>query len=545
MSNIRFCICGVGLSLPSFAQFNVADTAPFLLAKLDQLLSARDPTEQVRDFSEAVVTTPAMAKSLALKGQCAKLAEFMIRNNAPINALAIAAFTQMSKMDAQVITAVYTALQSVVSQVPLSDLPSSSPHPAEVYFSTLTPNIIRDCYNNGRWSLVDPLISHKSDMIRQTALTQIVEEASKEARVRQGLLEVQSIRLLDHFYESPQPPPDVITFFISLLPLLASSMCRQPDDVHWLLSRLNDPAPPIPRAVIQAFRVHSAMEDPAVLQTFVTTELLKRLQETTAQDTEAVLGLIRHLLPLLAISHTRAKDCSRILSFLDHAEPDVAKACLDACDKILASTPENRAHLYAEMCRLNFSKDSTLHLCDRAMPVLCEDWAAAGDLAKVLKYLLHPQDRVRRPAHVVWKRVVSSSSSAQAKIGRDGHLGIVFELCNSEYDDCIALGSFSTPFLAVEIAKAGPGPTRQLISLLDRPQEQMRQAVLVSMQTIAEAGPTFCDVLFKVDMLEVMKLSLQRYHIARVDIVQKVLKYLAPLFSKSHDACCGLLQLLK
>jgi hypothetical protein len=39
------------------------------------------------------------------------------------------------------------------------------------------------------------------------------------------------------------------------------------------------------------------------------------------------------------------------------------------------------------------------------------------------------------------------------------------------------------------------------------------------MQTIAEAGPMYCDVLFKVDMLEVVKLSLQRYHIARMQKV--------------------------
>jgi hypothetical protein len=544
MDNILFHVCNSGQIQSSFVFFNAADLAPFLLPKLDQLLSARDPSTEIKQFAEVVVTQSEMARALAAKEQCSKLAEFLIRNNEAVNDFAIAALRKMMKMDARVITAVYTALHTVVPQIPPSESPGHA-HPSETYVAELTPNIILDCFANAQWSIVSPLIVHKSDAIRGAALGQIITEAAKDARVRHGLFETKTIRLLEHYYESPQPPVDVLDFFSTLLPLLSPLMCRQTDEVHWLISRLNDPTAKIADAVISAFRTNSATEEPAILRAFVAAELLRRLHETALQETATVTALICHLLPLLALQHTRAKGCSRIISFLDHADSNVANACLQACENIIKSKSEDRAYLYAEILKLNSSKESTLRLYDLALPVLCEDWAAAGNFAMILKYFSHPQQRVRHVVHKVWRTIVSTSSSARAKVAHDGHLGVIFELCGSPHEDCVTLGSYSLPYLAVEIAKAGPGTTRQLVRLLDNPQALLRQAVLRSIHIIAESSSANCEVLLAADILDTMKLTLQRYPVERVDISKKIFVCLAPHVSKLHDACCGLLQLLK
>ena len=545
MENIIFCINGFGLPRPSFVLFDVGDIAPFLLPKLDQLLSAPKPSDRVRLFAKNIVVKPEMAKALATKGQCWKLAEYLVRDNEVVSRFAVTALRGMIKMDAQVVTAVYSALYPVVSHIPMPGSPSDPSHPSVEFIVELSPEIVQESFKNARWDLVTPLVVHKSDAIRKTALPCIVSEAASSDRVRHGLLEANTLHLLEHYYGSPQPPMDIVDFFVDILHLLADIMCRRLDHVLWLISRLGDPTAKITNAVITAFRITSAKEDPAINDIFVKAELLQRLNEAVTLETAAITGLICHLLPVLALPHSLAKTSSCIVTFLGHSEDTVADACLVACEKILGSTVESRMELYFEISKLNFSKESTLKLCDRAMPVFCEDWAAAGNFSMILRYLSHPQQRVRLPAHRVWRNVISSSSTARAKIVHDGHLGVVFELCNSQYKDCVILGSQSLPYLAVDIAKAGPNLTRELVHLLEHPRSDLRQAVFQAIQVIADSGDVNCEVLLTADALDTMKLVLQRYPIDRVDVIQKILVRLAPFFSRSYDACCGLLQLLE
>jgi hypothetical protein len=66
MNNVAFCINRSGDAVPTFVRFGASEIAPFLLPKLDQLISTRKPSDSVKEFSENVVSTRDMAKALAV-----------------------------------------------------------------------------------------------------------------------------------------------------------------------------------------------------------------------------------------------------------------------------------------------------------------------------------------------------------------------------------------------------------------------------------------------------------------------------------------------
>jgi hypothetical protein len=358
-------------------------------------------------------------------------------------------------------------------------------------------------------------------------------------------VEANTLGLLDQQYQLPSPPSDVIDFFTSLLPLLADKICRRVDNVLWLLRRLSDLNPKINTAVIEALRTCSMKRDVTIHDIFVQAELLRRLDQPPTQQSFAINRLICELLPVLAIPHARKKKVSLVIVFLDHAETAVSNACLLACMKIVDSTVENRVCLHSVFSKLNFAKESSLKLCDYAMPVFCKDWAAAGDFAKIAKLLPHSERRIRVAAHRVWIDIIANTPSARAKIVRDDLLGIVFELCGSPYEDCVVLGCQSVPHMAIEMAKAGTGSTRQLISLLNHPRTELRQAVLKGIQVISESNNANCDVLVSADVFDALKLALQTNPHDGLDTSHKILVRLAPFLSKSSDTCAGLLELLE
>jgi hypothetical protein len=546
MDNISYCISGFKNAVPPLVSFKAEDIAAFLLPKLHQLISVPNkPVDSVMQFAEDVVSCPPMAKALALCGDCPRLADYLIENNEYVNRLAISALRQMIRSETAVVKAAYDALAMVVPQVPLPPSPSGPYHPAVAFIEEVAPKIIGDCFNNGLWNSISPLATHKIDSIRRVALPKIVLEAQQSDRTRHGLVEANTLGLLDHQYLLPSPPSDVIDFFVGLLPLLADKICRRVDHVLWLLRRLGDPSPKINTAVVEALRACSMKQDVTIQDVFVIAELLRRLDESPTQPSYGIIKLICELLPILSIPHARKKKLSLVIAFLDHAESAVSNACLLACMRIADSTVENRAALYSVFSKLNFSKETSLKLCDYAMPLFCKDWAATGDFARIAKLLSHPEQRMRVAAHRVWNEVISNTPSARAKIVRDDLLGMIFELCSSPYEDCVVVGCQSVPHMAVEVAKAGTGPTRQLIALLNHPRMELRQAALKGIQVISESNNANCDVLLSADVFNALKLALQTYPHDGPDTAHKILVRLAPFLSKSVDACSGLLQLLE
>jgi hypothetical protein len=546
MDNISSCINGFKEAAPPLVRFKAEDIAPFLLPKLHQLLSVPNkPVDSVMQFAEDVVSCPPMAKALALCGDCPRLADYLIQTNDFVNRLAIGSLRQMIRSETIVVKAAYDALAMVVPQVPLPESSSGPYHPAVAFIEEMAPKIIGDCFNNGLWNSISPLATHRIDSIRRVALPKIVFEAQHSDRTRHGLVEANTLGLLDQQYQLPSPPSDVIDFFVGLLPLLAEKICRRNDNVLWLLRRLGDANPKINTAVVEALRTCSMKQDVTIQDVFVNAELLRRLDESPTQPSYAITRLICELLPVLAIPHARKKKLALVIGFLDHAETAVSNACLIACMKIVDSTIENRACLYSVFSKLNFAKESALKLCDYAMPVFCKDWAATGDFAKIAKLLSHPERRMRIAAHRVWNDVISNTPSARAKIVRDDLLVVIFELCSSPYDDCVVVGCQSVPHMAIEMAKAGTGSTRQLISLLNHPRLELRRAVLKGIQVISESNNANCDVLLSADAFDALKLTLQTNPHDDLDTAHKIIVRLAPFLSKSSDACSGLLQLLE
>jgi hypothetical protein len=546
MDNISFCISGSTDAAPTLVRFQAEDVAPYLLPKLHQLVSASNkPIGSVVQFVEEVVSSPRMAKALALRGQCQRLADFLIESNGFVNGLAICSLRQMIKMETSVVKAAYEALATAVPQIPLPNSDSSTTHPVVAFIEEVGPKIIDDCFHNGLWFAVSSLVTHRIDSIRRVVLPKIVFEAQRSDRTRHGLVEANTLALLDLQYQLPSPPSDVIDFFVNLLPLLADRICRRTDHFRWLLRRLGDPNTQINIAAVEALRTCSMKQDVTIQDVFVKAKILQCLDEPPTQPSSAITKLICELLPELAIPHARMNKVSRIIGFLDHAEVAVSNACLVACMRIVDSTVENRAHLYSTFTQLNFGKESALKLCDYAMPVFCKDWAAAGSYSRIAAFLSHREWRMRAAAHRVWHAVVSKTPSARAKIVHDGLLNVVFELCSSPYEDCITLGWQTLPHLAVEIAKAGTGSTRQLVNLMNHPRLELRRAVLRGIHFISESSDANCDVLLAADAFNSLKVALQTNPHDDPDAAHQTLLRLSPSLSKSPDACSGLLELLE
>jgi hypothetical protein len=486
-----------------------------------------------------------MAKALALCGDCPRLADYLVQKNDYVNRLAISSLRQMIRSETIVVKAAYDALARVVPEVPIPESVSGPYHPAVAFIEEMAPKIIGDCFNNSLWNSISPLATHRIDSIRRVALPKIIFEAQHSDRTRHGLVEANTLSLLDQEYQLPSPPSDIVDFFVNLLPLLADKICRRIDNVLWLLRRLGDPTPKINIAVIEALRTCSMKQDVTLHDVFVKAELLRRLDEPPTQPSHAINKLICELLPVLAIPHARKKQLSKVIGFLDHAETAISNACLAACMKIVDSTVEDRACLYSVFSKLNFAKESSLKLCDYAMPIFCKDWAAVGDFTKIAKFLLHPERRIRTAAHRVWNDAISNTPAARAKVVRDDLLGVIFELCSSPYEDCIVVGCQSVPHMAIEVVKAGTGYTRQLVSLLSHPRVGLRQAALQAIHVICESNNSNCDVLLAADAFNVLKQALEANPLDGLDTSRKILVRMAPFLSKSSDACSGLLQLLE
>jgi hypothetical protein len=286
-------------------------------------------------------------------------------------------------------------------------------------------------------------------------------------------------------------------------------------------------------------------QDAAIYTVFVQAEVLRRLNEPPTQPSFAVNALICELLPVLAVPHARKKQLSEVIGFLDHAEITISNACLIACKKIVDSTIEDRACLYSVFSKLNFAKESSLKICDYAMPVFCKDWAASGDFARIAKLLTHPERRIRIAAHRVWNDAIINTPSARAKIVREDLLIVIFELCSSQYEDCIVVGYQLLPHMAVEVVKAGTNYARQLVKLLNHPRVELRRAALQGIQAVSESNNANCEVLLSVEAFDELTLALQTNPLDNMDASRKILIRLAPFLSKSSGACAGLLQLLE
>jgi hypothetical protein len=540
MDNISFCINGSVEVPPSFVRFGANDIATILLPKLHELLSIvvgpGAPTQLFWQFSQEIVSSPAMAKALALNNQCPTLANYLVQLNGSISALAISSFRQMIKLDSTTVKKAYEALETAIDQVP----DSTPPHPSVKFFVEISPRIVEDCLNNNLFKKVAPLINHKIGAIRQSVLPKIIYEAQSSDRVRQGLVKAHTLRLLQDYYKDLHPPPDTIEFLTAFLPLTAHKMCRHLDDVNWLLEQLANPNTKITSSIIEALRISSRKEDHLVYDNFVKADVLHRLDQPPTQASLDVTKLICDLLPVLAVSHAKSKTCARVVYYLDHAEGTVTRACVAACKRIVDSTPEDRSTLFSELRKLDLARESTLELLDYILPVLFKDHVNSGDFEFVSKMVLDPEPRVRVHAHQVCRDVLYNTPDARTSIPIDR----VFQLCGSGNEDCVILGSQLLPTMAIEIIKAGPMATRSLLDLLHHPWGEMRQAALRSIQIISDSSDANRETLHVAGTFSMLKHNLTEHPLDGIDIVQGIFINLVPYLSHSRDACCGLLELL-
>ena len=547
MANVSACIAGFKDPPPNFVWFTPRDIASDLLPKVHQLLStSKKPLDDVVQFTEEVVSSPPVAKALALSGQCPRLAHFLVETNEFTSRLAVCSFRRMVGMETSVVKLAYEALSEAIPNIPIPDSEFDQfSNPAVDFVKEVAPKIIEDCFNNGLWSAIAPLVSHRITSIRKIVLNKVVFLAQHSDRNQYGLVEARTLNLLDQFYQSSSPPPDIVEFFENMLPLVNEKLCRRPDDIQWLLVRLSDPSPKINAAVINAFRMGVVKQDPTVLQMFVKAELLKKLNEPPTQQSSTITKLICDLLPVLAVLYARAKAAEGIVAFLDHGSASVADAALQACVKIVGSTIEDRTHLYSVVSRLNFAKASTLKLYDHAMPAFCKDWVESGDYRTIVQFIQHPEQRIRLPAQKVWCDIICNSPFARPKIVHDGLLDLIFEFCNSQYDDVVIMSAQCCSPMAIEITKAGVNSTQQLVELLSHTFPALRQAAFRAVQLASESGDASCKVLMDAGAFKALNIFFTSYPKDVPQNAQKVLTRLVPFISSSSEDCMGLLQLLE
>ena len=547
MANVSACIAGFKDPPPNFVWFTPRDIASDLLPKVHQLLStSKKPLDDVVQFTEEVVSSPPVAKALALSGQCPRLAHFLVETNEFTSRLAVCSFRRMVGMETSVVKLAYEALSEAIPNIPIPDSEFDQfSNPAVDFVKEVAPKIIEDCFENGLWPAIAPLVSHRITSIRKIVLHKVVSLAQHSDRNQYGLVEARTLSLLDQFYQSPSPPPDVVEFFENILPLLSEKLCRRPDDIQWLLVRLSDPSPKISAAVINAFRMAVVKQDPTVLQIFVKAEFVKKLSEPPTQQSSFITRLICDLLPVLAILYARVKAAEGIVSFLDHGNTSIADAALQACIKIVDSTIEDRTHLYSVVSRLNFAKASTLKLYDHAMPAFCKDWVEAGDFRTIVQFIQHPEQRIRLPAQKVWCDIVCNSPFARPKIVHEGLLDLIFEFCTSQYDDVVIMSAQCCSPMAIEITKAGVNATRQLVELLNHNFPALRQAAFRAVQIASEGGDASCKVLLDAEAFKALNTFFTTHPKEIPQNAQKVLTRLVPFISTSSEDCMGLLQLLE
>jgi hypothetical protein len=542
MNNISFCVNGSVEMPPSFVRFKADDIATVLLPKLHTILSIdigpAAPTNVEKQFTEDIVASPTMAKALALNDQCRPLATYLLESNEVINRLAICSFRQMIKLDTAVVKNAYGALDTVIERIQTD---SDSPNRSVEFFAEIAPKLVVDCLNNNFFDKISPLAGHQIDAIRQAALPKILHEARSSDRVRSGIVEAHTLRCLQSYFEKPQPPPDTIEFFTALLPLIAQKLCRDIDDVPWLIGRLASPNAKVTAPVIKALRMSSRKEDSVVHDTFVQADLLHHLDNPPTQASLEITKLICDLLPVLAVPHTKSGTCSRIVRFLDHAEGAINKACVAACKRIVDSTPENRALLFEELRKLDLARESTLDLLDYILPLRCRDWASAGHLDMVAKMLSHPEPRVRVHAHQVWREVLFNTPEARTRVP----INTIFKLCSSAHEDCIALGAQILPTMAIEIARGGSTSVNHVLQLFNNPRLEIRKAALRTIQRISDSGSANCEVLHTAGAFLTLKQNISSHPLDSPDLVQGIFSNLVPYLSQSRDTCRGLLELLK
>lgn len=262
MSNISACVAGFKESPPTFVRFFPQDIAPYLLPKSINLSRRhrKNPWMMWCDFPT----------------------DFLIDTNDFTSRLAVCSFRRMVGMETSVVKAAYEAMSRVIPDIPVPE-PNQSSHPAISFVKEAAPKIIEDCFNNGLWSAVGPLVSHHITSIRQIVLHKVVLLAQFSDRNQRGLVEVRILAFLDQYYQLPSPPSDIIDLFVRILPLVAEKLCRKRSGIEWLLTRLSDSSPKINRAVIEAFRMGVAKQDLTVLQMFVNVKLLKKLDKPPTQ----------------------------------------------------------------------------------------------------------------------------------------------------------------------------------------------------------------------------------------------------------------------
>ena len=453
----------------------------------------------------------------------------------------------MIKMDTSVVQPAYEAMSVVISQVPIQDAGQQSQHPSIDFLKEAAPKIIEDCFTNGLWGEVAPLVGHRITSIRHIALRKVVLLARQSDRNQDGIAKAHVLGSLDSFYLLSSPPPELVDFFAELLPLVAEKLCRRhgAEAVQWLLKHISHPNSKISATVTDVFRSCMVNEDPTIFQLFVKAHLLRKLDEPPVQQSHAITTLICQLLPVLAIPYARAKAADEIVRFSDHSEPVVATACLSACVRILESTAEDRTHFFSVISKLDVAKKSTLQLYDRALPSLCKDWASAGDYGMIVQYLRHSERRLRIPAQRTWLDIVSNSSTGRSKIVHDDLLDVIFELCSSQYDDSISLGAKCSTLMAIEFTKAGVGPTRKLLALLSHPNAVLRQAALRGVHLASESSDTNCQMLLEAGGLKTLLSFLEANPKELHESAHKILGRLAQFSRTSPEACAGLLQLLE
>ena len=547
MANIKACIAGFKDPPPTFVWFTPRDIAPDLLPKLHQLVSTSNkPLDEVLQFTEELVSDPPVAKALALSGQCPRLADFLIENNEFTSRLAVCSFRRMVGMETSVVKPAYEALSHVIPNIPVpdSELDRSS-HPSIDFVKEVAPKIIEDCFSNGLWSAIAPLVGHRITSIRKIVFHKVIFLTQHSDRNQYGLVEARTLTILDQFYQLSSPPPDIIEFFENILPLVNEKLCRRPEDIRWLLVRLSDPSPKINAAVINTFRSAVVKQDPTVLQMFVKEKLVKKLGEPPTQQSSFITRLICDMLPVLAILYARVKAADGIVAFLDHGNASVADAALQACIKIVDSTIEDRTHLYSVVSKLNFAKESTLKLYDHAMPVFCKDWVESGDYKTIVQFIQHPEQRIRLPAQKVWCDIICNSPFARPKIVHDGLLDLIFEFCNSQYDDVVNMSAKCCSPMAIEITKAGVNATRQLVELLSHNFPALRQAASRAIQLACEGGDASCKVLLDAGVFKALNIFFTSYPNEAPQNAQKVLTRLVPFISTSPEDCMSLLHLLE
>lgn len=453
MANMTNCLTPANLPHPHVRVY-LGNIAEVMLARFEPLLTS-NPRPEILKFATELLCYHPIARVIAQNGGCVTLAYWAIFSQSEV--LVQFAIKGLRYMVAQGGETKVSAIRSFYPY--LGALRGPGPDntqrlsPAFVFFLEVIHQVIADCIQHQYWTTLSELMKHPLPEIRRATLPRVVTAAQESNTIRNALVPISVSFEFTSLISGAPPSPEVVQFFLLVLPLVAHTLCRVKDNIRWLLSRFGDKTSALAQAAADTFRLAVTTNDAEVLTLLVQVNILHELRHQPSATSEITTSLLADLLPKLAVAYATQNQCQEILNFLQ--SPPLGEACLTACELIIASHPACVNALFQTFTRWPFGTLNAQRLCSMCVPAFCQGWITSMEVKPIAQFVSHDEMAIRKATAPIWIDLMRCSNPARTAVLTAGLLeSTIFEWCASADDGVYAVGCESLILLAAEIGSS-------------------------------------------------------------------------------------------